>query len=78
MKPDAPAEFRGEFSPIPTNVPGLDICELMPRLATIADKYTVIGCDLPEAMKSGSLEADPFRFGRELNWYWRKRRPLRS
>ena len=42
MKPNAPAEFRGEFQPIRTNVPGLDICELMPRLATIADKYSVI------------------------------------
>jgi hypothetical protein len=42
MKPHAPAEVRGEFSPIPTNVPGLDVCELMPRLAAIADKYAVI------------------------------------
>src|SRR4029079_17330446 len=30
LKPDAPAEIRGEFRPIATNVPGLDICELMP------------------------------------------------
>jgi uncharacterized protein (DUF1501 family) len=42
MKPDAPAEFRGEFRPIRTRVPGLDICELMPRLATIADRFSVI------------------------------------
>src|SRR5213078_2822774 len=42
LKPDAPAEIRGEFRPIRTNVPGIDICELMPRLAGIADKYTVI------------------------------------
>ena len=42
LKPDAPAEIRGEFRPIATNVPGLDICELMPRLAGMADKYTVI------------------------------------
>src|SRR3569623_1704305 len=33
MKPNAPAEFRGEFRPIRSNVPGLDVCELMPRLA---------------------------------------------
>src|SRR3954470_14966196 len=32
MKPDAPADIRGEFSPISTNVPGLQITELMPRL----------------------------------------------
>ena len=38
MKPNVPAEYRGEFRPIRTNVPGLDICELLPRLATIADK----------------------------------------
>ena len=42
MKPDAPADYRGEFRPIHTKVPGLDICELMPNLAKIADKYTVI------------------------------------
>jgi hypothetical protein len=42
LKPDAPADIRGEFRPIPTNVRGLDICELMPRLARMADRYTVI------------------------------------
>jgi hypothetical protein len=42
MKPAAPAEYRGEFKPIKTNVPGLEICELMPGLARLADKYTII------------------------------------
>jgi hypothetical protein len=42
MKPDAPAEFRGEFKPIHTNVPGLDICELMPLQAKIADKLAIV------------------------------------
>jgi Protein of unknown function (DUF1501) len=42
MKPDAPSGIRGEYTPIPTNVPGLDICEYMPRLATMMDKFTVI------------------------------------
>jgi hypothetical protein len=42
LKPDAPAEIRGEFKPIPTNVPGIDICELMPRLAGMADKMTIL------------------------------------
>lgn len=42
LKPAAPAEIRGEFRPIATNVPGIDICELMPRLAGIADKLTLI------------------------------------
>lgn len=41
-KPDAPAEIRGEFKPIPTNVPGIDFCELLPRTARIADKLAVI------------------------------------
>ena len=42
MKPDAPADIRGEFRPVPTNVPGMEICELMPKLATVADKLSII------------------------------------
>lgn len=42
MKPDAPAEFRGEFRPISTNVPGTHICEHMPRLSQRMDKLAVI------------------------------------
>lgn len=42
MKPEAPVEFRGPFRPTPTNVPGIEICELFPRLAKIADKYALI------------------------------------
>ncbi len=42
LKPAAPAEFRGEFNPIKTNVPGLDICEHFPKLATMGDKFAVI------------------------------------
>jgi len=42
MKPDAPVEIRGEFKPIKTNVPGMDVCELMPQQAKIADKWAVI------------------------------------
>ena len=42
MKPKAPTEYRGAFQPIPTNVPGLDVCELMPRHAAMADKYAVV------------------------------------
>src|SRR5438552_3333536 len=38
LKPDAPVEYRGEFRPIRTNVPGIDIFEHMPRQASIADK----------------------------------------
>src|SRR5262245_9356932 len=42
LKPNAPVEIRGQFKPIPTNVPGIDICELMPLQAKIADKYSIV------------------------------------
>ncbi len=42
MKPDAPVEIRGEFKPSRTNVPGIDLCELMPRQARIADKLAIV------------------------------------
>ena len=42
LKPNAPAEIRGEFRPIGTTVPGVNICELLPLQAQIADRYAVI------------------------------------
>jgi hypothetical protein len=42
LKPDAPKEFRGEFNPITTNVPGIQICEHMPRQARMFDKLAVV------------------------------------
>jgi hypothetical protein len=42
MKPLAPAEIRGEFSPIPTNVPGIEVCELLPLSAKIMDKLAIV------------------------------------
>ena len=42
MKPAAPAEIRGEFKPIATNVPGVQITEHLPRLARQADRYALI------------------------------------
>ena len=42
MKPHAPAEVRGPFSPIATNLPGLDVCDLLPRHAGIANKLSVV------------------------------------
>lgn len=42
MKPAAPAEFRGEFKTIRGNVPGMEICELMPRQASISDKLAIV------------------------------------
>ena len=42
MKPDRPAEVRGPFKPIATTVPGLEICEHLPRLAKLTNKYSVL------------------------------------
>ena len=42
MKPDAPAEVRGEFRPISTRVPGIHVCEHLPRLATHIDKVCLV------------------------------------
>ena len=42
LKPSAPAEFRGEFSPIQTNVNGIQVCEHLPRLARQQDKFSLI------------------------------------
>lgn len=60
MKPEAPAEIRGEFKPIQTNTPGLEICELMPQLAKIADKYSIL--------RSCSIGND--KFDHQANMYW--------
>ena len=58
MKPDAPAEVRGTFKPIRTNVSGTHICEHMPRMARLADKYTIV-------RSMSHNEADHLRAG-----YW--------
>lgn len=42
LKMDAPTGIRGEFKPIKTNVPGIEICEHLPRLARMMDKCTII------------------------------------
>ena len=42
LKPNAPAELRGEFKPIATNVPGVEISEHLPKLAQCADKFTIL------------------------------------
>ncbi|MCA9095614.1 MAG: DUF1501 domain-containing protein [Planctomycetaceae bacterium] len=48
IKTDAPKEIRGEFSPIDTNVPGIQICEMFPQIASMMDKFvairSVVGC----------------------------------
>ena len=42
MKPDAPEEVRGPFRPIATKVPGIQVSEIFPRLATMMDKVSLV------------------------------------
>ncbi len=42
MKPEAPAEIRGKYSPIPSNVPGTQVCELLPKMAACMDKVALV------------------------------------
>lgn len=42
LKPDAPAEFRGDFRPISTNVSGIEVCEHLPKLSQHADKFALL------------------------------------
>jgi Protein of unknown function (DUF1501) len=65
MKPGAPAEVRGEFQPIATSVPGLQICEHLPRLARWMHKATLIrsvshsyNSHNPYAVLTGFTEGD--------------------
>ncbi len=42
LKPDAPSDYRGEFRPIPTNVPGIEISEHLPKIAELADRFSLV------------------------------------
>jgi hypothetical protein len=42
LKPEAPEEYRGFWKPIKTNVPGVEIGELFPKQATVADKFSIV------------------------------------
>ena len=42
MKPEAPAEIRGKYSPIASNVPGTQVCELLPKMAECMDKVALV------------------------------------
>src|SRR5947208_12773473 len=55
LKPDAPAEFRGEFKPIATNVPGVQICEHFPLQARMWDKLACIRSIVSTEEHSDSL-----------------------
>ncbi len=85
MKPDAPAEFRGPFKPIKTTVPGLDICEHLPKQARVAKRFSVIrSCAHDQAnhfeghtrflagyskMKAGTAESHHPMIGSVVNRY---------
>lgn len=56
LKRDAPVEIRGEFRPIATSLPGLEVCELLPRLATIADRFAFI-----RSLTGGAGQHDAFQ-----------------
>jgi len=58
MKPDAPVEYRGEFQPIATNVPGLTVCEHLPLVAQQMDKI----CQLRTVEHTGSQHAEACHF----------------
>ncbi|HJN12800.1 MAG: DUF1501 domain-containing protein [Pirellulaceae bacterium] len=64
VKVDAPSEIRGQFQPIATNVPGIEICELFPKIAGMMDKFvpirTIVGA-------SGSHYATQAITGRHSN-----------
>jgi hypothetical protein len=54
MKPDAPLDVRGAFQPIPTRIVGVPFCEHMPRIAQVADRFTVLRSMSHEDLDHGS------------------------
>lgn len=56
-KPEAPSEVRGEFSAIATNVPGIQLCEPLPRLAAHQDKFSIIRSHNPRNGSHGVADA---------------------
>ena len=67
VKPDMPSEIRGPFGVIPTKLPGVRICEYLPKCAAVLDQFTLIrSVDCRESnhepnmvMQTGNLEAEP-------------------
>lgn len=57
MKPQMPPEIRGPFSPIRTSVPGIDICEHMPKQAAMMEKFAII-----RSMDAGTSNHTPITF----------------
>jgi len=53
-KPDAPEEVRGAFASIPTKVPGVRLCEHLPQIARLADKFTIVRSMTHDDLDHGS------------------------
>jgi len=73
-KPDAPSDYRGPFNPIDTNVPGMHVTELLPKLSQCADKYALLRSVAHDAggHPAGSLRVlggDPDRADKTLPVY---------
>ena len=67
VKPEAPREVRGPFASIPTRLPGVRICEHLPRLAAMLDRFTLIRSvdarrsnhEPNQVFQTANLEAEP-------------------
>jgi len=70
MKPKAPAEFRGEFKSIQTNVPGIDLCELLPLHSQVADKLSIV-----RGLRAYSREHNFFEHQTGASQEWKPLRP---
>ena len=66
MKPDSPAEVRGEFRPISTSLNGFQICELMPKTAKIADEFAFIRSLVGAASKHDAFQCQSGFFDNDL------------
>ncbi|MBI3409814.1 MAG: DUF1501 domain-containing protein [Planctomycetes bacterium] len=71
LKPDAPAEFRGEFRPMRTSVPGIHICEHLPRLAAMMDRFAIIRSMVGAEDRHAAFQCMTGRtFGRQPSGGW--------
>ena len=71
LKPNAPAEIRGEFDPIDTNVPGIQISEMMPRVAAMMDKFAIIRSLVGAEGRHDAFErSEERRVGKECRSRW--------
>jgi hypothetical protein len=69
-KPDAPEDIRGELRPIATNVPGTHICELLPKIARVCDRATIVRSlthPHPDHLVAYAITAAPFTADRNIN-----------